>query len=730
MYDEHPMKNGNTGGNIDGIYEKSLSYIRFLHEKNKLRIKVCLILLVIMPFLIVGIMKFTHSSRSVFMLLWVGCMFTVGAYMIGVSYLDEASQKRLTKISGRIETYDGLLPFKKNELHASQNTDSIFGILQRDFGRLTSNVVALVILIGLCVVPCLYAWFNILSNWDPYESDATGNIPVAIVSLDNGVEYEDASVNIGDKITSALKENPSLGWKFVKSKKKAVEGVRSGKYYAAMVIPKGFSKKLTSFTTNKLSKAHILYYENDKKNAVAPKITAKARDALEKQINSMFIDVLGESTVILAAGADEAGFSNGEKIQDISDAFLYIARDASNGAEMINSADSLTISSGDIISATDILLKDTLSNLDKGENFLQELMDDLPEDLALSIQYENDTYISGTMGEISRESEIDYYRDDWSLLESAATATRDSISELLTRVSSAKDRVGDADNTLYDTKQAMSSLSTGLNRTKDAFSMVEQESDKLSGEFHKLSKQAVFKDVSHLSGIDPGAVAEGLSSPILMKTETIYPYDNYGSAMASFYTVLAQWVGALFAAVLIKPHAAIDNGQTLNLFKLFLTRYPVFFAVGILQALVVSVGDLFFLEIQCNHPFLFVFSAIANGCLFTMINYALIFALEKVGLAIGLIILVIQVPGAGGTFPIQVLPKEFQFLYPYMPFHYALDAMRECIAGMYEDNYLKCLEIMIFIFIIAAALGLILYYPCRKINAMLYESMEKSEVML
>ena len=113
-----------------------------------------------------------------------------------------------------------------------------------------------------------------------------------------------------------------------------------------------------------------------------------------------------------------------------------------------------------------------------------------------------------------------------------------------------------------------------------------------------------------------------------------------------------------------------------------------------------------------------------------MINYALIFALEKAGLAIGLIILVIQVPGAGGTFPVQVLPEEFQFLYPYMPFHYALDAMRECVAGMYGDTYLKCLVIMIFIFFIAAALGLALYYPAKRMNALLSESMEQSEVML
>jgi putative membrane protein len=48
---------------------------------------------------------------------------------------------------------------------------NIFRIFMSDFKRLKTNVVAVVMVIGLSILPCLYAWFNILSNWSPYGPD-------------------------------------------------------------------------------------------------------------------------------------------------------------------------------------------------------------------------------------------------------------------------------------------------------------------------------------------------------------------------------------------------------------------------------------------------------------------------------------------------------------------------------------------------------------------------------
>jgi putative membrane protein len=113
-----------------------------------------------------------------------------------------------------------------------------------------------------------------------------------------------------------------------------------------------------------------------------------------------------------------------------------------------------------------------------------------------------------------------------------------------------------------------------------------------------------------------------------------------------------------------------------------------------------------------------------------MINYALVFALDNIGLGLGVIILVIQVAGSGGTYPVEVLPPIFRFLYPAMPFRYAMGAMKECVCGMYGDTYARCIAVLVLFTIGAAALGMLLYYPALKLNRMIAISMKKSDVMI
>ena len=123
-------------------------------------------------------------------------------------------------------------------------------------------------------------------------------------------------------------------------------------------------------------------------------------------------------------------------------------------------------------------------------------------------------------------------------------------------------------------------------------------------------------------------------------------------------------------------------------------------------------------------------AAIVNGLVFMMINYALVFALDNIGLAAGVIILVLQVAGSGGTYPVEVLPGIFRTLYPLMPFHYAMDAMRECIGGMYDGTYWRCIGIMMLFFLFSIAFGLAFYRPARKLNEVIARSKEGSEIML
>ena len=152
---------------------------------------------------------------------------------------------------------------------------NIWKIFQRDLQQIQKNVIAMIVIIGITVVPCLYAWFNIAASWDPYEN--TGNLKVAVASVDEGYEggIIPVQLTLGDQVLSALRENTQLEWVFT-TKSKAMKGVKSGKYYAAIVIPDDFSNSLLSVLSGEIKDPKLDYYINEKKNAIAPKITDKA----------------------------------------------------------------------------------------------------------------------------------------------------------------------------------------------------------------------------------------------------------------------------------------------------------------------------------------------------------------------------------------------------------------------------------------------------------------------
>ena len=157
---------------------------------------------------------------------------------------------------------------KKKE---SFNMKKSFQIFKRDIGRLSKNIVALIVVIGVCIIPSLYAWFNIAANKDPYGN--TANIKIAVANNDAGTENDMlGNLDVGGQIVDTLKENDSLGWVFV-SEDKAISGVKSGEYYAAIVIPDNFSESMVSFLSGKIEQPEFDYYLNEKKNAIAPKIT-------------------------------------------------------------------------------------------------------------------------------------------------------------------------------------------------------------------------------------------------------------------------------------------------------------------------------------------------------------------------------------------------------------------------------------------------------------------------
>ena len=187
---------------------------------------------------------------------------------------------------------------------------NIFRICRRDFKKIFTNSMAIILTVGVALLPSLYAWFNIYANWDPYGS--TGNMQIAVVNDDEGTEIKGIKIDIGDQIVTNLKANDLIDWQFL-SKDEAVEGIKAGKYYAGIEIPSGFSESFTSIMTADFKQPEITYYANEKKNAIATKITDKVVQTVQTEVNESFVvTVVGLINQMLGTVIEESDtLSNG-----------------------------------------------------------------------------------------------------------------------------------------------------------------------------------------------------------------------------------------------------------------------------------------------------------------------------------------------------------------------------------------------------------------------------------
>lgn len=712
---------------------------------------------------------------------------------------------------------------------------NILRIIVHDFKRLSSSVVVLVILMGIIVVPCLFAWFNILSNWDPFEPESTGKIPVAVATEDEGTDMLGLSINVGEKFIDAVNGNDMIGWDTSCGKEKALEGVYAGDYYAAIIIPKDFSEKMLSFASGEPEHPKILFYENKKTNAIAPKITGTVRTVLEEEVDKTFVDTLGQYISEAANAAEEAGLEPQEAFADLRDTMTDLSAELENSTIMLQSAAGLSSAASDLLDASDELIGSSEETLDLGEQLLKSAEGRIPEkadassaektidqvaallsqdltkadsdlsavrndmgkfnqfvqndlkkhlDLARSMKKSTDKVAKelsnlGMTGLASRFSRISGKLDDmisklgklekadagnWAIMQGyldeilsdidfseksiekikadvdgkldkklnkAVKSARKSISETrdaLSGIYGDMDLIGDA---LSKSDKSLGSLNSGLAGTAAVLSSLRNGSSNLADLFDSLAGSDLLSDVNHLMTNDAAVIAENMASPIKMQTEKIYPIRNFGSVMAPFYHVIALWIGALFMAVMIRTQVKRkEELEQIRLHEAFFGRYALFLAIGLVQALLLCAGELLYVGMQCLHPLRLILASCVISLVFTMIIYGLVFALENIGLAVSVIVMILQVAGAGGTFPVDVLPPAFKVMYPFMPYRYALDAVRECIGGMYGHTYIKCLGILLLFGLGMVAFGLLLHKPMKGIIEKVEESKRESDVML
>ena len=708
---------------------------------------------------------------------------------------------------------------------------NIFKIFKKDLKDVFTNFALLTVIIGLAILPSLYAWFNIKASWDPYGN--TSNILVAVVNEDKGSKIFDKDVNIGDKLIDKLKENTSLGWRFV-DKKVASKGVEDGTYYASIEIPANFSDNLTSLVNEDVKKGEIIYTVNEKINAIAPKITDKGASTIQLEVNQTVVKTVSEimfealneigvtletelpkltkvesslvevqnkfkdidKTIDLASSATvqiadivkslqkdmpaiQTTLNNSINLSNDVKTFLTDTKSSINSISPVIKSDLEIINS--VSASASTAVSDLITALDKGYENAPELVDSLANKLSSlsstsktlteflvkldkitpgnslkdaiaqlqSINTKLDTAISGL--NTVKDQIANGQKPSLSNLNGILKVTKDInnitsnilnnfdskivnpinnvfdqgftvANNVLDVLNKAEEKLPKVNNILGTALEFSGSANDTVDFIKEKMPMAKNIVNELVDAVSKVNNSDDMADLIALLKNDIVTRSDFLKQPVDVVTNTLYPVANYGSAMTPFYTVLSLWVGVLLLCSLLSTEV---HGEY-KPYEVYFGRGLTFLAITLVQALIVSLGDIFLLKVSMINPLLFVLISLFTSLVFTFIVYSLVSVFGNIGKAIAVVLLVIQVAGSGGTFPIQVTPKFFQIINPFLPFTYAISAQREAVAGVYMPNLNKDIIMLLIFLAVFIILNVLLKGPINKATSGFVKKMGES----
>ena len=732
---------------------------------------------------------------------------------------------------------------------------TIWAIYRADLRRARRSLIALVVIFGLIVIPSLFTWFNVAASWDPFGN--TRSLRIAIANTDAGYKSDlvPLHINIGDQVVSALRKNDNFDW-VIATEDDAIEGTRSGDYYAAIVIPEEFSEDMLTFFDGEASSAPMTYYVNEKKNGISPKLANQGAESVRAQVNQTFAQTLAEVALDTASSMGDALSSTtatgavamlDNRVQsvpmrlrtaaDSADAYAALAGSSltlidstttlvsgvgtakSSAQSAVGSADSgatgLTAAATGAIASISSAIDSSKTELDTLSTSVENVYSTASTgaaDASASLRSQAGvldshatTYddIKKTLmdmpGSPVSQSSLDTLQSTADRLRTLATNLRDAATDLDTKTSNAQtnhdnittliadahqavdDLSADYDNDLKPKldslastlSSAQSSLSSARSSLSSSTSTASDGSDsareKLTSlrdsltsaasdmrdsagkmdSLHKSIKEAQdsgdLTTLKDIIGNNPEALAAAIAAPVGVETIRVYPVANFGSQMAPMYTILALWVGSVLMAVSIRSDVSDDNvadglaeddplratltASPIRLPAGYLGRYLIFGTIALAQATLLGLGDLYFLKVQHNHPLEFMGTLWLTAVVFSFLLYTLIATFGNAGKALGVLLLVLQISGAGGAFPLAILPPFFSSVSPFLPATHAITALRASIAGYSGHEYGDAMRFLASFILFAAFLGLALRPLLVRGNRRMVAKLESTKLL-
>ncbi len=644
---------------------------------------------------------------------------------------------------------------------------NIWRLYVSDLKHLFRNVVSGLIAIGLVVLPSIFAWYNVIACWNVFDN--TGKLTVAVANSDVGYESDlmPLKVNVGDEVVAALRANDDIGWQ-VTDEEDAKDGVAAGRYYAAIVIPPEFSRDMMTFYANDAETAQIVYYSNEKRNAIAPVITSKGATSVSTAVNETFAQTLADVSLglakslgdyldesgaagtlsSLADGIDSAASMMGQAasalslysavVKDIQAAAGDVAGIARSAKDMLVRAQASVASAADASAAAAAELRQKAdavsSQLDEAERRLAQLEAEaaaLVGQLAPSVQARIESELATARQDVAevKASVQGMVTPQLVALSQDVQVAKANVNDGLVAAQSACDTVAASAD---ESQASLGAVASKLDGTAAELEAKASEMRELTTKIRDAVAANDLESVRDILATDTTRLAEALAAPVALERVAVFPADNFGSAMAPFYTALALFIGSLLIVVAVRPAVSDRAARKLTNPKphqLFLGRFGVLATISFAQSTVMGLGNIFFLQVQVAYPWLLMLCFWLSGLVFTFLIYALVAVFANLGKAIAVLLLIVQVTGCGGSYPLQILPSFIQTLSPWLPLTHTVSAMRSAMFGMYQADFWVQMGMLALFLIPAVILGLVLRRPLSVFMSWYVKQVDKSELV-
>ncbi|KFI92796.1 putative phage infection protein [Bifidobacterium saguini DSM 23967] len=308
-------------------------------------------------------------------------------------------------------------------------------------------------------------------------------------------------------------------------------------------------------------------------------------------------------------------------------------------------------------------------------------------------------------------------------LSTTATTLSNDITSQDSLISQSKDALDQLDKAAASTK-------TALTDTDKALATVQTKLSTLATDIKAMSISTSLGSLIDSDGsLDASKIADFMMSPTVINEKTIYPVSSYGSGMAPLFTTLALWVGAFVLVVIPKLETDNEGIEDLTPTQGYLGRFFLLATLASAQGLVTGIGDLV-LGMQCASIPVFLLTCWITSLVYMSFIFALSTTFMHVGKGVCVALVILQVPGASGLYPIEMMPKFFRVIYPLLPFTYSIDAMRETIGGFYDGHWFGYIGKLLIFAVLAFLLGLVARPKLANLNRLFAREIEESDMIL